>query len=70
MCVIMKYAEKKAIELGYNPNAAGFRHEEVYEKVSDAVFTDTHGEKAKKARRGEIQISTLINKLGLRKKQK
>ena len=67
MCIIMKYAEKKAFDLGHDPNSAEFRHEEVYDKVSEAVFIDTHGEKAKKARVGELQISTLINKLELAK---
>lgn len=64
---MMKHVERRAVGLGLDPANPQFDHRGAYEELENAVFQDCYGHMLEQARRGEIQISTLLNRLVKRK---
>ena len=64
---MMKHVERRAVGLGLDPADPQFDHRGAYEELENAVLQDCYGHTLEQARRGEIQISTLLNRLVKRK---
>ena len=62
--MMTKHVERRAIDLGLDPDDSRLDRRGAYEQLESAVLQDCYGhDRLETARRGEIQISTLLNRL-------